>query len=74
MHFSGPGIKRGGRFRAFDGSPKFVAQNSERCSGGVAWIISTAALASIASDFPFIDITALSHWRSDFAPCARGLY
>jgi hypothetical protein len=43
-------------------------------SGGVARIISTAAGTVMASDSPFMDMTAVSHWPKLWAPSAAGLY
>src|SRR5262249_958405 len=42
--------------------------NADRCSGGVARIIPTAAGTLIASDSPLMLSTAVSHWPRDCAP------
>jgi len=47
--------------------------NSERRAGGVAWMTSTAAAGSIASDWPFIASTAVTHCASVRAPSRAGL-
>jgi hypothetical protein len=39
----------------------------------VALIISTAAATGMAVDSPFMLVTAVSHWPSEFAPLALGL-
>jgi len=48
--------------------------NRLRASGGVAWVIATAASTGITFDSPFMLVTAVNHWPSVFAPSICGLY
>lgn len=53
---------------------QICSANSLRFSGGVARIISTAAVTGIASDSPRMDRTAVSHCPRLAAPLSAGLY